>query len=220
MVNILLGSDSMPKEMNIKDAVKVEQNAIQQRNASDLEKTVKYLEQMREDKANIYVKFQGHRLYSASVTIESAFLDIYGYTHEDYLKYGEKTYPNATFEQREKLDSILEGKAKRYREAKKKEAELLFEYTGSDTRRLVEFLQDCKRDNRNVCVDYKGCRLYSEFVTFDDAVNELVKAKKERQIRRAAELEQAEKETKIWKPGTKVKPIKGAKKLTEEEPEL
>lgn len=213
----------MPRKIDIKEAVKFEQNAIGQRNQEDLKKTVEYLIKMREEPArpiNIYVEFQGHRLYSADVTMDSAFLDVYGYRYEDYRRYSPDRYPKASQEEKDRLNGILEKKRESYRKSVRDKAICIAEYKGKELRRVVEFLQDCKRNGHNVSINFNGCMLYSEYVTYSDASAEVLKNRTERLMAKQAALEEAEKQTKIWKPGMKVTTAKGPKKLTKEDPEL
>lgn len=202
----------MPKEMDKRDAVLVYQTKYNQNDLKNLPNIVEYLINCREDNINVYVLFKGHRLYSADVTMENAFLDVFGYTFDDIRKVS-KGFKGATEEQKERLKAILDSKAKNYREKQRNGAkEILFKF---DTiKEVVDYLQDKKRDGENVYVVFKGCKLYSSDVTYDSAREDVEKTRKEI-------IQNEDKDMKTYTPGkTKIQHIKGAKKIEEEDPEL
>lgn len=74
----------------------------------DLEEVVKKLIRFREAGFDVYCDFKGHFLYSKNVTLDSAYLEVYGYTYSELIRYEAK---------------IREERKERKENARKKKAE-------------------------------------------------------------------------------------------------
>lgn len=80
--------------MEIKDAVEYKGYL------GNLEKAVDFLITARQRGENIYFDFNGHRLYSANITIDSAYLEVVGKTYDEFKEEEEKWLEE--FEKKEK----------------------------------------------------------------------------------------------------------------------
>ena len=80
---------------------------------TNLDSIVKHLQSMKNDKYNYYFDFLGHTLESDTVTLEDAYLEVYGMSREEYREKLKESY--------QKYQQILEETAKARREKKEKE---------------------------------------------------------------------------------------------------
>ena len=158
---------------------------------------VKYLIECREDGLNIYVYYNGHRLYSSDITLEKALMEVYGLTLEEFTKY-KRYLKGATEEQAERILADLPKKVANRKEKIRAAAEKIRLPAFYTLEEIVEYLQDCKRDGKIVYIEYKGCRLYSYDATLETAQKEIKKAENE-----------ADKDMKIYTPPGR-KRLKGA----------
>jgi len=67
--------------MNKKNATEVQVDI-----GSTIETAVNQLTQARMNGQNVYIEFNGHKLYSADVTMDSAYLEIVGKTKDQFDK--------------------------------------------------------------------------------------------------------------------------------------
>ena len=72
----------------------------------NLETAVKFLIKMREKGENVYIKFNGHNLYSADVTMDSAYQIVTKHTKEEFEAGKKKIYEDVDKEIEEATDKI------------------------------------------------------------------------------------------------------------------
>ena len=75
---------------------------------SGVEEAVEYLQECKKNGQNVYVDFNGHKLYSADVTLDSAYMEVIGMTKAEDDAIKEELSQAKTEEER---DAIIE---KRY----------------------------------------------------------------------------------------------------------
>lgn len=89
----------------------------------NLDSIVNYLQNSKNDEINYYYDFLGHRLYSDTVTIESAYQEVFDMTREKYRDMLEKQYQ----EMRKKREEIFEKSRKEALERKERIINLALE---------------------------------------------------------------------------------------------
>ena len=79
----------------------------------NIENAVAYLQECKKNGQNVYVDFNGHKLYSADVTLDSAYMEVVGMTKAEDEAIREEYRQAKTDEEREaiiaKWDSIRKG---------------------------------------------------------------------------------------------------------------
>lgn len=164
-----------------------------------LDEAVEYLQECRKRGLNFYLDFNGHKLYSCDVTIDSAYMEVVGMTKAEDAASKEEFKRATTEEQREAIikewsDLIEKHKretpeerdsiVKEWNNIRKTQKGIIESVKNSAIEaeekyhlgldETVEYLQECKRRGLNVYVDFNGHRLYSCDVTMDSAYMEVV----------------------------------------------
>ena len=168
-----------------------------------IDKAVEYLQECKRKGQNVYIEFNGNILYSADVTLDSAYLQITGLTKEESDKAQEElsgttTIKDGKFYTDEEKEKAIVDKYKKIEqghieEAKKSATPAEKTYLGN-IENAVAYLQECKRKGKNVYVDFNGHKLYSSDVTIDSAYMEVVGMTKAEDEAIRAEYSQAKTE--------------------------
>ena len=165
-----------------------------------LDSAIEFLQEYGATGQNVYIDFDGHRLYSCDITVDSAYMEVHGLTKEQYdalvkekkqvEKEGDKRAMKAFYEKR---DSIVEANRLRLKE----EAEMKKNATPAGIMYLsqidnaIKYLQYCKEQGQNVYIEIDGHKLYSYNVTEYSAYMEVTGLTKEQYDARNKELSEA-----------------------------
>lgn len=144
-----------------------------------LDEAVKYLEECREKGKNVYLNFNGHKLYSANVTIDSAYMQVMGITKAEDDAISKEVASAHTLNERTQAINKYTTLANEHKEQAKTTAvpaDAKYFNTLDDA---VAYLNACNRDGQNVYIDFNGHKLYSADVTIDSAYMEVVGLTKE-----------------------------------------
>lgn len=85
----------------------------------NLDNAVDFLTKAREMGQNIYFNFNGHKLYSANVTLNNAYLEVCGMTHDDFVEKEKKWRERLAREEKERKANAQEKKPYWVEEGKK-----------------------------------------------------------------------------------------------------
>ena len=162
----------------------------------NLEKAVIYLIECRNKGQNVYVDFNGHRLYSCDVTMDSAYIDVVGVTKAEDDAMKDEFYKTESEEEQKAIISRWTALRKKYSEEKKRSAELAEVTSFGNLDKAVEYLLECRKLGKNVYIDFNGHKLYSADVTIDSAYLAVVgmTKKQDEEIREAMDRATTEEE--------------------------
>lgn len=127
-----------------------------------IQEAVEYLQECKNNGQNVYIVFNGQKLYSCDVTLDSAYMQIIGMTKEEDDAVRQEYVKAETEEERSAILERWVGIQKKYQEEAKKNA---VEATGAPLfvgrfengvridgiQEAVEYLQRCKSE-RSKCI--------------------------------------------------------------------
>ena len=144
----------------------------------------------------MYFDFNGIRLYSCDVTLDSAYLDVVGVTYEeDRANKDEFLKAKSGEEEDAIIAKWVELKKKHTQEKKEKAVQAEKTYLGN-LDKAVQYLEECRKLGKNVYIDFNGHRLYSADISIDGAYLEVLGMTKaqDQEIREAMENASTEEE--------------------------
>ncbi|MGN1298583.1 MAG: hypothetical protein ACI4UE_01175 [Candidatus Scatovivens sp.] len=132
---------------------------------------VKLLEEYKSRGESVYINFNGQRLYSCDVTLDSAYMQVTGMTKAEDEEIRKEYIQAKTKEEKEAILAKRKGIIKGHQEEAKKnavEVDFVYKY-GNTIDGAVKLLEEYKSRGESVYINFNGQRLYSCDVTLDSA---------------------------------------------------
>lgn len=134
-----------------------------------IDDAVNYLQEQNQLGENVYVEFDGVKLYSYDVTLDNAYLRILGMTKEEdesFKKEMEKT--SNSDESKEIYERWANIKEEHLQNYKKRAKPAPKQYLGN-LKNAVDYLKECDDFGDNVYIDFNDKRIYSYGIDLDNA---------------------------------------------------
>ena len=158
-----------------------------------IKEAVEYLVDCRNKGESVCIDFNGKKLYSADVTLESAYLQITGLTREESNNAKREMMAAETEEQEQAIAEKYNALKQGHIDEQKKNAKQVDGYWGT-IEKAVEYLIDCRNKGESVCIDFNGEKLYSADVTLESAYLQITGLTKEESNNAKREMMAAETE--------------------------
>ena len=133
--------------MNIEDACCVEY-------INDLDSTINYLKNARDNNRNIYIDYKSEngliRLYSVDISDDLAYQRVYGLTKEEKNSYDEEL---KSTNDKDAVHAKYQYKITLYFDRLRDDSTKL-DFKGKNVYELIKTLNECKKLNKNIYIDY------------------------------------------------------------------
>ncbi len=165
--------------MNINNLNKKDARQIKNDLFNNLDKTIQILLEYQKKGENVYIEFNGHKLYSADITQDKAYKEITGMSKQEDSEFRRREREASS--QEEKKNIIKAWNQKRISGFKENAIEISEKdsYSINTLDDAISYLEEAKKKGDNIYIDFNGHRLYSADITQDKAYLEVCGMTKE-----------------------------------------
>lgn len=151
------------------------EESVESKYIDSLDNTIEFLKNAKNNGENIYVDFGSEngviRLYSVDIDDDAAYLRIYGLNKEQKKSYDEEI---KTSSNKDEVEAKYQNMIAVYFDKLRDDSTKL-DFKGSSVYELIKTLNECKKLNKNIYIDYKSTeddmpiRFYSMDINVDRA---------------------------------------------------